>query len=152
MFQIFSPVQLPSLSTSTARYVSQYPYCGSFQPPLESGLSPSFNPFAEGVIVNPPINNQTVFECKYEIDSLCGFIKLSRSYYQATNDSSIMNENCMVWLSSNKLALQLVIQGRPLSTGYSGSLMNNRREPSTGTSTSFRSTTGLEVLVHFPLR
>jgi len=39
------------------------------------------------------VNNQTVFECKYEIDSLCGFLKLSRGYYQATNDSSFMNGN-----------------------------------------------------------
>jgi meiotically up-regulated gene 157 (Mug157) protein len=56
---------------------------------------PTHNSYADGVIVNPPVNNRTVFECKYEIDSLCGFIKLSRSYYQATNDSSIMNENCV---------------------------------------------------------
>ncbi|KAH9894255.1 Six-hairpin glycosidase-like protein [Cubamyces lactineus] len=76
-----------------ARYVSQYPYCGAFQPPPESGLAPSFNGYAQGVTVNPPVNNQTVFECKYEIDSLCGFLKLSRSYYQATNDASIMNDN-----------------------------------------------------------
>ncbi|KII95373.1 glycoside hydrolase family 125 protein [Plicaturopsis crispa FD-325 SS-3] len=76
-----------------ARYVSQYPYCGAFQPPPESGLSPTVNDYATGVTVNPPVNNQTVFECKYELDSLCGFIKLSRSYYQATNDSSIMNDN-----------------------------------------------------------
>ena len=32
---------------------------------------------------------------QYEIDSLCGFIKLSRSYYESTNDSSFMNSNCM---------------------------------------------------------
>jgi len=88
-------VQFLSLDISTARYVTQYPYCGSFQPPPESGLSPSHNSFADGVTVNPPVNNQTVFECKYEVDSLCGFIKLSRSYYQATNDSSIMNDNCV---------------------------------------------------------
>lgn len=31
---------------------------------------------------------------QYEIDSLCGFLKLSRSYFQRTNDSSFMNENC----------------------------------------------------------
>ncbi|KAI0770800.1 Six-hairpin glycosidase-like protein [Irpex lacteus] len=66
-----------------ARYVSQYPYCGAFQPPPES----------DGVTVNPPVNNQTVFECKYELDSLCGFLKLSRSYYQATNDAAIFNDN-----------------------------------------------------------
>ncbi|KAI0650006.1 Six-hairpin glycosidase-like protein [Trametes meyenii] len=76
-----------------ARYVSQYPYCGAFQPPPESGLAPSHNDWADGVIVNPPVNNQTVFECKYEIDSLCGFLKLSRSYYQATKDTSFLNDN-----------------------------------------------------------
>ncbi|KAF7797538.1 hypothetical protein EIP86_008738 [Pleurotus ostreatoroseus] len=79
-----------------ARYVSQYPYCGAFQPPPESGLPPTHNDWADGVTVNPPgspVNNQTVYECKYEIDSLCGFLKLSRSFYQATNDSSFMNAN-----------------------------------------------------------
>ncbi|KAF8609668.1 hypothetical protein BDV93DRAFT_431879 [Ceratobasidium sp. AG-I] len=76
-----------------ARYISEYPYCGAFQPPPESGLSPTVNDWATGVTVNPPVNNQTVFECKYELDSLCGFLKLSRSYYQATNDSSFVNQN-----------------------------------------------------------
>lgn len=80
-----------------ARYVSQYPYCGAFQPPPESGLGPSVNDWALGVIVNPPVNNQTVFECKYEIDSLCGFIKLSSSYYEATKDVSMMNAE---WLAA----------------------------------------------------
>jgi meiotically up-regulated gene 157 (Mug157) protein len=40
------------------------------------------------------VDNQTVFECKYEIDSLCGFLKLSRAYYGATKDASFMNDNC----------------------------------------------------------
>lgn len=31
---------------------------------------------------------------KYELDSLCSFMKLSRSYYQATNDTSFMNDEC----------------------------------------------------------
>ncbi|CAE6462197.1 unnamed protein product [Rhizoctonia solani] len=76
-----------------ARYIAEYPYCGAFQPPPESGLSPTVNEWALGVTVNPPVNNQTVFECKYELDSLCGFLKLSRSYYQATNDSSFANNH-----------------------------------------------------------
>ncbi|KAG8701788.1 hypothetical protein FRC09_005132 [Ceratobasidium sp. 395] len=95
-----------------ARYISEYPYCGAFQPPPESGLHPTVNDWATGVTVNPyetfswhvehreliycvrrPVNNQTVFECKYELDSLCGFLKLSRSYFQATKDSSFANDN-----------------------------------------------------------
>ncbi|KAK7470856.1 hypothetical protein VKT23_002272 [Stygiomarasmius scandens] len=76
-----------------ARYVSEYPYCGAFQPPPESGLNPTHNDWADGVTVNPPVNNLTVFECKYEIDSLCGFLKLSRSYFNATQDSSFINDN-----------------------------------------------------------
>jgi meiotically up-regulated gene 157 (Mug157) protein len=36
-----------------ARYVSEYPYCGAFQPPPESNLSPSHNDWADGVVVNP---------------------------------------------------------------------------------------------------
>ncbi|EJD01025.1 uncharacterized protein FOMMEDRAFT_21486 [Fomitiporia mediterranea MF3/22] len=80
-----------------ARYISQYPYCGAFQPPPESGLQPTVNDWAIGVTVNPPVDNTTVFECKYEIDSLCGFLKLSRSYYSATNDSSFLDTE---WLTA----------------------------------------------------
>ncbi|KAF5387780.1 hypothetical protein D9615_000219 [Tricholomella constricta] len=88
-----------------ARYVAEYPYCGAFQPPPESGLRPSHNDWADGVTVNPPVNNQTVFECKYEIDSLCGFLKLSRSYYQATKDASFINDN---WKAAVKQVFRVI--------------------------------------------
>ncbi|KLO12852.1 hypothetical protein SCHPADRAFT_915488 [Schizopora paradoxa] len=88
-----------------ARYISQYPYCGSFQPPPESGLAPTVNSYALGVIVNPPVDNNTVFECKFEIDSLCGFLKLSRQYYQATKDDSIINED---WLTAIGQIFQVI--------------------------------------------
>ncbi|OAQ96798.1 hypothetical protein LLEC1_06971, partial [Akanthomyces lecanii] len=77
-----------------ARYIYQFPYCGSFQPPPESGLKPSHNDYADNVRINPPVDNQTVFECKYELDSLAGFLKISRSYYENTNDPSFINDNC----------------------------------------------------------
>ncbi|KAJ3909236.1 Six-hairpin glycosidase-like protein [Lentinula edodes] len=88
-----------------ARYITQYPYCGAFQPPPESGLPPSPNGYATDVIVNPPVDNQTVFECKYEIDSLCGFLKLSTSYYNETKDDSFMNDN---WFSAIDQIFQVI--------------------------------------------
>ncbi|OBZ76201.1 hypothetical protein A0H81_03588 [Grifola frondosa] len=96
-----------AIINNEARYVSQYPYCGAFQPPPESGLAPSHNDYADGVTVNPPVDNQTVFECKYEIDSLCGFLKLSRSYYQATQDDSFMNSN---WYTAISQIFRVIVE------------------------------------------
>jgi meiotically up-regulated gene 157 (Mug157) protein len=46
---------------------------------------------------------------KYEIDSLCGFLKLSRSFYEATNDSSFMNDNCTeLWTLDASTYLRLL--------------------------------------------
>ncbi|KAM3440075.1 hypothetical protein MY4824_002330 [Beauveria thailandica] len=67
-----------------ARYIYQFPYCGAFQPPPESGLPPSHN---------------------YELDSLAGFLKISRSYYENTQDSSFANEN---WRKAMQTILRLL--------------------------------------------
>lgn len=53
---------------------------------------------------------------QYEIDSLCGFLKLSRSYYQATNDASIMNDNCAYAYR----AMKGRISRRVLTQGHTG--------------------------------
>ncbi|ORY66623.1 Six-hairpin glycosidase-like protein [Pseudomassariella vexata] len=88
-----------------SRYIAEYPYCGSFQPPPESGLAPSVNDYATGVTIHPPVDNQTVFECKYELDSLSAFLKISRSYYANTNDSSFINDN---WESAISSVMTLI--------------------------------------------
>ncbi|KYK58515.1 DUF1237 domain protein [Drechmeria coniospora] len=90
-----------------ARYLSQFPYCGAFQPPPESGLAPSFNDWAAGVTVNPPVDDKLVFECKYELDSLASFLKLSRSYYDSTEDASFINDN---WLAAVKQTLRVIVE------------------------------------------
>ena len=44
---------MKAVINNEARYVAEYPYCGAFQPPAESGLAPTFNEWADGVTVNP---------------------------------------------------------------------------------------------------
>jgi meiotically up-regulated gene 157 (Mug157) protein len=68
-----------------ARYINEAPHCNSFQPPVESGLPPTQNQVtADGF--TPYVSAQTVFECKYELDSLAAFLEISTNYYEATGD------------------------------------------------------------------
>ena len=69
-----------------ARYILTDPYCNAFQPPVESGIPPSVNDAASSDTVTPTYRNHSVFECKYELDSLAAFLEVSRNYYNATQD------------------------------------------------------------------
>jgi len=69
-----------------ARYLLTSPYCNSFQAPVESGLAPAPNEYAAEDVVFPTYSNASVFECKYELDSLAAFLQISADYYNATGD------------------------------------------------------------------
>lgn len=69
-----------------ARYVLTSPYCNSFQPPVESGINATRNEYGANDVVLPHYSNQSVFECKYELDSLAAFLEVSYDYYNATED------------------------------------------------------------------
>ncbi|PNY22449.1 Uncharacterized protein TCAP_07140 [Tolypocladium capitatum] len=71
------------------RYIRNFPYCNSFQPPPESKLPGIHNKrdLSKRVdIVNPRYDPNVVFECKYELDSLAAFLQLSWDYYDTTKD------------------------------------------------------------------
>lgn len=69
-------------------FVIAHPYCNAFHPPSQSGIDFELN--NEDDVVYPRVNLRTVFECKYEIDSLASFLALSNDYYAATKDSSFL--------------------------------------------------------------
>jgi uncharacterized protein len=89
-----------------ARYLLASPYCNSFQPPVESGIAPASNGAASNDMVNPPYSNQTVFECKYELDSLAAFLEVSWNYYNKTSDAAFFSKYS--WKDAVKAVLNVV--------------------------------------------
>ncbi|KAJ1809869.1 hypothetical protein LPJ56_004468 [Coemansia sp. RSA 2599] len=67
-----------------------YPYGNAFQPPPRSGLYPTENGIAVDLLVEPPFDNSTVFEAKFELDSFASFFQISTAYWRATGDFQFM--------------------------------------------------------------
>lgn len=86
-----------------ARYIIYDPYCNAFQPPPELGV-PSENPAVDSVY--PPPSWKSVFECKWELDSLALFLALSNQYYENTGDSSVYESE--TWKSALETILMVL--------------------------------------------
>ncbi|KAK1499006.1 hypothetical protein CCUS01_02627 [Colletotrichum cuscutae] len=80
------------LINAHSRYIIISPYCHSFQPPPESGIPPTHN----GAYVHnhpmPAYDPEKVFDCKWELDSLASFLKMSVSYAEKTGDWQHFNK------------------------------------------------------------
>lgn len=96
------------------RYIRQFPYCNSFQPPPESGTPPTLNKRtsqrphlgkrSDGDVVTPKYDPKVVFECKYELDSLAAFLQLSWDYYEQTQDADFFAK--FSWADTIKTIMQ----------------------------------------------
>jgi meiotically up-regulated gene 157 (Mug157) protein len=95
-----------------SRYINTSPHCNSYQPPPESGVEPAVNSFAATDVVFPNITNTTVFECKYELDSLAAFLEVSYNYYNATEDLDFFNR--FQWVDTVQTIMNTVLN---LTTG-----------------------------------
>ncbi|KAK4168285.1 hypothetical protein QBC43DRAFT_341549 [Cladorrhinum sp. PSN259] len=108
-----------------ARYLlTSNPFCNSFQPPSESGIKPANNGAAADDQVFPPYDPSTVFECKYELDSLAAFLQLSVTYYEATHDHSFFSSSS-TWLPAVKVILRTAEAMKQPTYSESGQVLPN---------------------------
>ncbi|KAK7713957.1 hypothetical protein SLS57_007244 [Botryosphaeria dothidea] len=116
-----------------ARYLLTSPYCNSFQPPVESNIAPDTNPSASEDTVKPQYSNTSVFECKYELDSLAAFLEVSDNYYNATNDLDFFGK--FQWISAIQAVVKVAkdmktptyaADGQVLDSPYTFSRMTDR--------------------------
>jgi len=104
-----------------ARYLLTSPYCNSFQPPVESGIAVAVNDAASRDTVFPPYSNQSVFECKYELDSLAAFLQISTDYYNATGDVEFFAK--FRWIDAIDAVLQVAADMMAPTYGPDGAVL-----------------------------
>ncbi|KAF2010878.1 glycoside hydrolase family 125 protein [Aaosphaeria arxii CBS 175.79] len=106
-----------------ARYLLTSPYCNSFQPPVESGIDIAVNDAASEDTVFPPYTNETVFECKYELDSLAAFLEVSANYHDATGDSDFFGR--FQWVEAVEAILKVAEDMTRPTYGEDGAVLDS---------------------------
>lgn len=72
-----------------AEYINIAPYCNAFQPPKKSKVSRKASSI-DNVTPVPPWGS--VFECKYELDSLASFLTLTNEYLVNSKDYRLLED------------------------------------------------------------
>lgn len=106
-----------------ARYLLTSPYCNSFQPPVESSIGSSPNDWSASDTVKPPYSNTSVFECKYELDSLAAFLEVSANYYNATGDAAFFGK--FKWIQAVEAVLKVAQDMMTPTYGSDGAVLES---------------------------
>lgn len=88
-----------------SEYVIESPYCNAFQPPPISNLPVTAN--GQDDVVHPIYEPNTVFECKYELDSLAHFLALGNDFYEHTGTTDFVNKR---WLLAVETLLEVLFE------------------------------------------
>ncbi|KAK7222008.1 hypothetical protein V2G26_010011 [Clonostachys chloroleuca] len=118
-----------------SEYVIESPYCNAFQPPPISNLPIASN--GQDDKVHPAYEQNFVFECKYELDSLGHFLALANDFYDHTGSTDFVNQR---WLLAVKTLLQVLEQqSQPAFDPKTGKYLRNeytfQRNTNIGTET-----------------
>ncbi|OAR00752.1 hypothetical protein LLEC1_07224 [Akanthomyces lecanii] len=117
-----------------SEYVIKAPYCNAFQPPPISDLPVTAN--GQDDVVYPAYEPSAVFECKYELDSLAHFLKISNDFYEHTGSSDFVNKR---WLLAVEAVLSVLKEQSKPTFDEDGNYVRNRytfqRTTNTGTET-----------------
>lgn len=105
------------------RYIQTDPFCNSFQPPVESNISASVNGAATDDTVTPTYSNTSVFECKYELDSLAAFLEVSTNYYNATQDLEFFGK--FQWIAAVQTVLNTANAMMTPTYGADGAVLDS---------------------------
>lgn len=118
-----------------SEFVIEAPYCNAFQPPPISNLPTTSN--GQDDLVHPVYEPTSVFECKYELDSLAHFLALGNDFYEHTGSKEFLTPR---WYQALQTLLNVLgEQSQPTFDPQTGRFRRNEytfsRNTNTGTET-----------------